>query len=249
MPSTASRIFAWTGAALFALSLGYFLYTYIVTFGETSSASDAAAWRAALWNTALFGLFAVHHSVFARTPVRAWVATHVSPRLERSLYVWVASVLLVVVCALWAPLPGVAWTMTGAWRWIVRIPLLVGIWLSLRSAGVIDIFDLAGLRQLATPNSQRPTPIHSQPPTPKAAAEFKTSGPYGLVRHPIYLGWILVVFSVPTMTMTRLAFAVVSCVYLVAAIPLEERTLRATAGAAYDRYAQRVRWRLVPGIY
>ena len=271
MPSKAPSIFAWTGAALFALSLGYFLYTYIVTFSETSSGADTSTWRAVAWNTSLFGLFAAHHSVFARTPVRTWMATHVSPRLERSIYVWAASLLLIGVCVLWTPLPGVAWTMTGAWRWVVRVPLLAGIWLSLRSAGVIDIWDLAGVRQLRTPNAHRPTPKRGTKAETAGAgeedwelgvggwelevgswestrAEFKTSGPYGLVRHPIYLGWILVVFSVPTMTMTRLAFAGISCLYLILAIPLEERTLRATAGAAYDRYTQRVRWRLIPGV-
>lgn len=291
VPSAASRIVAGTGAALFALSLGFFLYTYVVTFSETSSASDASPWRAVAWNTALFGLFAAHHSVFARTPVRAWMATHVPARLERSTYVWIASLLLIGVCALWQPLPGVAWAMTGAWRWIARVPLVVGIWLSVRSAGIIDIWDLAGIRQLSTtPNLQLPTSKHSQESRSRRATkpqpgrrhedhrepgvgsgresgvgsgwelgvgsreltmptEFKSRGPYGLVRHPIYLGWILVVFSAPTMTWTRLAFAVISCVYLILAIPLEERTLRATAGAAYDRYARRVRWRLIPGLY
>ena len=240
MPSIASRTFAWTGALLFAGSLTYFLYTYIVTFGETTSGAAApptSTWRAVAWNTALFGAFATHHSLFARTRLRSWVATHVPPRLERSLYVWVASLLLIAVCVLWAPLAGVAWSMTGPWRWVIRFPLLVGIWLTLRSAGVIDVWDLAGVRQLGTP--RRGTEEHA----------FKTEGPYGLVRHPIYLGWVLVVFSLPTMTMTQLVFAAVSCLYLVIAIPLEERTLVATAGAAYERYIQRVRWRLVPGIY
>ena len=256
--SAIERALAWTGAALFALSLGYFLYTYVVTFGEISAAATASPWRAVSWNAALFGSFAAHHSVFARLPVRAWMASHVRTRLERSVYVWIASLLLIAVCALWQPLPGVAWDMTGAWRWIIRIPLVAGIWLTLRSAGIIDIWELAGIRRLATPDVQLPTPKHSQHPTTNAqtpnhqlptAGEFKASGPYGLVRHPIYLGWIIVVFSVPTMTMTRLAFAVISCAYLVLAIPFEERTIRATAGAAYGRYAQRVRWRLVPGVW
>ena len=78
--------------------------------------------------------------------------------------------------------------------------------------------------------------------------EFRTEGPYGWVRHPIYLGWILVVFALGTMTMTRLVFAVVSSLYLLAAIPFEERTILAQA-ANYRDYQRRVRWRLIPGIY
>jgi protein-S-isoprenylcysteine O-methyltransferase Ste14 len=265
VPTAAARAFSWAGAALFALSLGYFLYTYIVTFGETGPAFATSTWRAVAWNAALFGVFAMHHSVFARVRARAWMASHLPPGLERSVYVWIASLLLIAVSALWAPLPGVAWQMTGAWRWFMRVPLFVGIWLTLRSAGVIDIWDLAGVRQLETPNSQLPTPKRGTENQPAERgegswelevgswesqdAEFKTSGPYGLVRHPIYLGWILIVFSVPTMTMTRLAFATISCLYLVVAIPFEERTIIATAGDGYRDYMRRVRWRLIPGAW
>ena len=63
-------------------------------------------------------------------------------------------------------------------------------------------------------------------------AEFKTAGPYGWVRHPIYAGWFLFVWGASTMTMTRLTFAIVSCLYLLIAIPIEERTMRSQAGDA-----------------
>jgi protein-S-isoprenylcysteine O-methyltransferase Ste14 len=69
------------------------------------------------------------------------------------------------------------------------------------------------------------------------------------VRHPIYSGWLLLVFAVPTMTMTRAVFAVVSSVYLLLAIPFEERSLRTASDGAYRRYMQQVRWKLIPGIY
>jgi protein-S-isoprenylcysteine O-methyltransferase Ste14 len=288
-------MFAWGGAGLFAFALGYFLYTYVFTFaetsGDTSRVDDGAWWRAVGWDAALFSLFAIHHSAFARQPVRAWMAAHVPPRLERSTYVWVASLLLIAVCQLWQPVDGVAWSVPGPWRWITWVVLIAGIWLTLRSAGIIDIWELAGTRQSSTPNYQLPTTKHSQLQTPKGPkrteqrepteathpddsdaswklgiggaralevgswglrprpVEFKAEGPYGWVRHPIYLGWFLIVFSPSTMTMTRLVFAVVSCAYVVIAIPLEERTLTETAGDAYRHYMRRVRWKLVPGIY
>ena len=78
--------------------------------------------------------------------------------------------------------------------------------------------------------------------------EFKTAGPYGWVRHPIYLGWILVVFAVGTMTMTRVVFAGISSLYILIAIPLEERTIRAHA-PAYDDYMRKVPRKLIPGLY
>jgi protein-S-isoprenylcysteine O-methyltransferase Ste14 len=147
--------------------------------------------------------------------------------------VWVASALFVAVCALWRPVPGVAWHVDGASRWLLLAGQAAGVWLTLRSAAMIDILELSGVRQLS--------PI-------QRTIEFKTTGPYGWVRHPIYSGWFLVVFCVPMMTMTRLVFAVTSSAYLLLAIPFEERSLRASA-SAYGEYVRRVRWKLVPGIY
>jgi protein-S-isoprenylcysteine O-methyltransferase Ste14 len=233
----AARAFAWTGAALFAAALGYFLFTYAVTFGEIIP--PPADWRDVAVDVALFSIFAVHHSVFARAPIRNWIARKISGQLERSTYVWVASLMLILVCALWRPIAGVGWEVRGAGVWLLRLAMLTGIWLSLRSAAIIDMWELAGTRQ-----------IRATPARPGVGnREFRVEGPYAWVRHPIYLGWFLVVFSVTPMTMTRLLFAVVSCVYVLIAIPLEERSLRATAGEPYARYARLVRWKLLPGVY
>ena len=249
----AARLFSWVGAALFAGSLAYFLFTYAVTFGVTTGGRWSVETLAA--DAALFGVFALHHSVFARERVRAWVGRHASPAIERSVYVWVASLMLIAVCVWWKPLPGVAWDVGGGVAWLFRGVQLFGIWLTLRSAAIIDVWELAGVRQA------RPTPsVH--PPTPKkegtastaresgvGSFEFRTDGPYGWVRHPIYLGWFLVVFAMPRMSTTQLLFAVVSSVYILIAIPLEERSLLHASGGAYDDYRRQVRWKLIPGIH
>jgi protein-S-isoprenylcysteine O-methyltransferase Ste14 len=106
------------------------------------------------------------------------------------------------------------------------------VWLTVHSAAVLGVSHLSGLK-----------------PGSASSAEFKTTGPYGWVRHPIYTGWYLTVFAAPVMTTTRLEFAAISALYLLLAIPLEERTLQASAGDGYRRYLEQVRWRLVPGIY
>ena len=227
-------MFAWGGAALFAVSLGYFLFTYFVTFGETASGALTPAAIGA--DIALFTAFALHHSVFARERVRDWVARHLSPAVERSVYVWVASLMLIAVCALWQPMPGVAWELRGVKAWLLRGVQLFGVWLTLRGAAAIDIWDLSGVRQ-----------AQGGPKGPPS--EFKTEGPYGWVRHPIYLGWFLLVFAMPLMTMTRLLFAVISGLYIVIAIPFEERSLVRASAGAYGRYQQSVRWKLVPWLY
>ncbi len=228
--SPPALLFTWLGAIVFFVSLAYFLFSYLTTFGEPASGGAAAP--AITWNVALFTVFALHHSVFARGRVRAAIARLLPQPLERSFYVWIASVLFIGVCALWQPVPGIAWRVDGPLVWVLRAVQAAGVWLTLRSAVVLDIRDLAGLRAAAG-----------------GAIEFKTSGPYGWVRHPIYTGWFLMVFAASPMTMTRLVFAAVSCAYLIIAIPLEERSMLNAAAGAYERYRKQVRWRLVPRIY
>ena len=220
------------GAGLFVLSLSYFIYRYWLVFGTPAEGPPRTG--GVVWNVVLFSVFALHHSVFARERVRHAITQALGP-LERSFYVWLASLLFIAVCKLWLPLPGTIWDVGGVARVALLLLQIGGITFSVYSAAAIDVWDLAGVRQL---NSQ-PSPVF----------EFKTTGPYGLVRHPIYLGWILIVFAVGTMTMTRFVFAIVSCAYLLLAIPLEERSLRAASGGAYDRYMQQVRRKLIPGVY
>ena len=100
---------------------------------------------------------------------------------------------------------------------------------------IIDLHTLAGLRQNAA--------------TTPGEAEFKTDGPYGWVRHPIYSGWFLLVFATAPMTGTRLLFAVISTAYLIAAIPFEERSLLETHRQTYGAYQQQMRWRLIPFVW
>lgn len=236
-PSQVLRAFAWTGAALFLVSLSYFLFSYAVTFGETAPAGESTG-SAVPIDVALFTLFALHHSVFARARVRAWVERHVPPGLERSFYVWVSSLMLIGVCALWQPVPGVAWQVTGAAAWALYAAQLAGVWLALRSAAIIDIWELSGVRGQGSGARGQ-----------DSVTEFKATGPYGWVRHPIYSGWFLMVFCAPVMTMTRLVFAIVSSAYVLIAIPFEEGSLMKSSGGAYGEYTRRVRWKVVPGIY
>lgn len=223
------RAFAWAGAAVFVLSLGIFLFSYLLRFAAVAPGPPRALPVAI--DVAIFSVFALHHSVFARERIRAWVTRHVPRDLERSFYVWVASLLLIGVVAIWQPVGGVAWQADGWAWWGLHALQAWGVWLTLRSAALIDVFELAGVRRSAAP------------------VEFKTRGPYGWVRHPIYSGWFLLVFCVGTMTGTQLTFAIISSLYVLIAIPFEERSLRATTDGAYDRYVQRVRWKLVPGLY
>jgi protein-S-isoprenylcysteine O-methyltransferase Ste14 len=227
--------FSRLGAGLFAASLGWFVFSYFVRFPALPAARDAAV--AAAWDVALFTAFAAHHSVFARDAVRVRFE-RLFPGRERSVFVWVASLLFAVVCAAWAGVSGTVWDVRGAFAWAFYAVTLSGIMLTLRAAAILDIWELAGTRP----------PRHAAG-AHDGTATFTRQGPYGWVRHPIYAGWFLVVFSVPTMTATQLVFAVVSSAYLIVGMVFEERSLVTAAPQAYRAYQREVRWKVVPGIY
>ena len=226
--------FVWIGAILFPVSLISFLVVYGIILDQPGPAGTPMA-EAAIIDVALFSMFALHHSALARTGARAWISRSVSPQLERSVYVWIASLLFLAVCLLWRPLPGLAWTVEQPVAvWTLRLIQFVGLSLTLRAAAIVDIFELNGVNQF----HQRVRPV-----------EFKVQGPFGLVRHPIYLGWVLIVFGPTRMTMSRLLFAVISSAYLLIAIPWEERSLVEAFGDRYRAYQQQVRSRIFPGLW
>lgn len=241
VPSRLARRLALGGLFFFVDSLLYFVYRYVVVFGRETV--GPISYRAITADVVLFSVFALHHSLFARDLFRKSIVRLVGT-LERSVYVWVASALFIAVCALWRPVAGVAWRVNQpVLAWSIVAAQIVGMWLSLRSAFLIDIRELSGLKQLDEDTVQVGRFL-SDPPI-----EFKARGPYGWVRHPIYSGWLLIVFAVPVMTLTRLVFAVTSSVYLLIAIPFEERSLRRSSQGAYDRYIREVRWKLVPRLF
>jgi protein-S-isoprenylcysteine O-methyltransferase Ste14 len=108
---------------------------------------------------------------------------------------------------------------------------LAGLLLIAGAVRAIDALELAGIR------------THSR------SDSLQITGPYHLVRHPLYLGWMLATFGPAHMTGDRLAFAAISAFYLVIAVPFEERSLAADFGDAYRRYQVLVRWRIVPYVY
>ncbi len=234
--SGAAQGVAWAGGAVFVGSLIYFAYCYAIAFGRPAAGGgpDRGAGGPVLVDLALFTLFALHHSLFARAGVKGWIRRVAPAYLERSLYVWVGSLLFIATCACWREVPGVVWQAAGAGRLaFFGVQAAAGLF-TLIAARRLDVLELAGIRQVTAPAGATP--------------HLDQSGPYALVRHPVYLGWFAVVWLTPVMTGTRFVFAIVSCAYLVIAVPFEERDLRRTFGG-YDAYARRVRWRILPGVF
>lgn len=224
------------GGLTFVASLAYFAVSYTGRFGAVLDPASSPARTPVVVDAALFTAFALHHSIFARTGVKTAITRLVPQDLERSAYVWIASVLFIAVCAWWQPVPGVLWRLDGLWRLPAIAAQIVAGGATLVAARQLGVLRLAGVQQVSATGA-------IEPPT------LDDSGLYGIVRHPIYLAWIVLVWATPTMTATRLTFAAISSAYLVAAVPFEERDLRRLFGEAYARYSRRVRWRIIPGVY
>ena len=237
--SRAARIFTWLGCAAFVASLGYFIFFYTVTLDVALPfESTAAIVRAIAVDAVLFTLFALHHSILARPPIRQAVRANISPTLERALYVWVASALFALVCFSWIRIPaGFVLIAEGPLLWIVRTAQFAGVALIVLAARSIDPLELAGVRQLHGPRQ------------PTDTAGVSRTFPYNLVRHPMYLGWMLTTLGTSPMTADRLLFAGIGALYLVVAIPWEERALVNAFGDAYVRYQATVSARLIPRIW
>jgi protein-S-isoprenylcysteine O-methyltransferase Ste14 len=233
-------LLAWGGAVTFFISLAYGAASYLGPFGRST---PFGAWpdevEAISIDIGLFTLFATHHSIMARAGAKAWITAVVPSHLERSAYVWIASLLFLLVCASWQPVGGEVYRLDGVLAAAAVSIQAAGVLLTAAGVSILSWSELAGLRQAFVWG-------------PHAAGEGQVTfsrGVYGFVRHPVYLGWMLMTLAAPHLTGTRLVFAVVSSVYLLVAIPWEERSLIAEYGEPYLRYRRQVRWRVVPGIY
>jgi methanethiol S-methyltransferase len=241
-PGVPALAFAIAGGGVFAASLIGFGWNLRAggSLGMDAGPWTSAGWRALGGDLALFSAFALHHSVFARLGLKQALARRLPAGLERSTYVWISSLLFILTWAWWLPVPGRPWAFHGVAALALAVLQGAGVIVTLAAARRLSIFDLSGVAQVLDAHRPRPE---------AAGAPLVSDGLYGLVRHPIYLGWLLIVWPAPVMTGTRAAFAAISTVYLLVAIPFEERSLRASLGEAYARYRKVVRWRMLPFVY
>jgi len=230
-----SRLFALSASVAYLASLGYFVYAY-AQFGTPAGRWHSSAWLAIAQNVLMFSVFAAHHSVLARQGTKRSLRRWVPPHLERAGYVGGSAVLFAMTLSLWQPVPGLAWNLTGPWFVVSEVICLTGVVVIGISVSSLDLLAYLGLRQGLG--------LAAGPPE-----TLRMDGPYRLVRHPVYLGWILLVWSLPVMTGTRLVFAAISTIYILLVMPYEEASFRRAYGAQYDAYATQVRWRLFPGLH
>jgi protein-S-isoprenylcysteine O-methyltransferase Ste14 len=224
------------GVVTYAIFFGTFLYQIgfvegmvvpkAMNDGVTSLITQAIA-----INLGLLSLFAIQHTIMARLSFKKWWTQVVPEPIERSIFVLLASLLLLLLNWQWRPMPEHVWHIEGdLGRNALYGVSLAGWGLVLYATFVINHFDLFGLRQVWLYfKGQEYKPV-----------EFKQTVLYSWVRHPIMLGFLIAFWATPDMTQGHLLFALVTTAYVVIGVNIEERTLLALHGEDYRQYRRRV---------
>ncbi|MFK7915475.1 MAG: methanethiol S-methyltransferase [Pseudomonadales bacterium] len=228
------------------LLLGYGALCYLVFFASflyavgfiggfavpvTLDAAPQTDWlTAALIDVGLLALFALQHSIMARPAFKRWWTRFIPKSAERSTYVLFSSLALGAIFAWWEPLGGEIWRIDGdLGRGLLYAGFAAGWAVVLWSTFLINHFDLFGLRQVWLAFTQQPY----------SELKFVTPWVYQVIRHPLYLGWLLVIWCTPDMTVAHLLFAALVTGYIFMGIYLEERDL-CDAHPDYADYRRRV---------
>ena len=225
------------GLVAYVIFLGAFLYAIAFVTGlpivpktiDIGAASPLV--EAVLVNLVLMSLFALQHSIMARQGFKRWWTQFVPRAIERSTYVLLASLVLILLMWQWQPITGVVWQVADpTLARAVQAVSFIGWGIVLLSTFLINHFELFGLQQVIMNLAGR---AEGEP-------HFKAPMLYRFVRHPIYLGFIIAFWAAPTMTLGHLLFAAVTTAYIFVGIALEERDLVALFGDEYRRYRARV---------
>lgn len=203
----------------------------VVVPKSIDTGTESSATEAVVVNLLLMALFAVQHSVMARRQFKAWWTTYVPKPVERSTYVLLSSICLLLLFWQWRPMASIVWQVEDPDLAATIAAFSLGGWIVVfASTFMINHFELFGLEQVTNHLLEKePVPPH-----------FRTPLLYKFVRHPLYLGLIIAFWAAPTMTVGHLLFAAVTTIYILVGISLEERDLIELFGEQYRQYGRRV---------
>ena len=187
--------------------------------------------EALIVNVLLMSVFAIQHSVMARKSFKQWWTQYVPKPVERSTYVLLSSLTLMLLFWQWRPMPAIVWRIEDPDTAVTIVTIsFVGWVIVFTSSFLINHFELFGLHQVANNLTGRQMPTQA----------FRTPLFYNFVRHPLYLGFIIAFWATPEMTVGHLLFAIVTTGYIFVGIFLEERDLTELFGENYRQYKRKV---------
>ena len=231
-----SAIFIY-GILAYCIFLIAFLYAIgflgnIIVPKSIDSGTETTLFSSIIINVILLSVFALQHSIMARPAFKKWFTTIISPAMERSTYILLSSLSLLLIYWQWQPITTIVWEVENETVIIVLKGIFFLGWLIvLLSTFMINHFELFGLAQIFDNLKNRQTP------NPK----FQTNYLYKIVRHPIMLGFIIAFWATPHMTIGHLLFTLVTTIYILIAVKyLEEKDLRKFIGKKYETYQKEV---------
>jgi protein-S-isoprenylcysteine O-methyltransferase Ste14 len=205
--------------------------TDLVVPKSVDTGAEVPLAEALLVDLLLMSVFAIQHSVMARRQFKRWWTRFVPKSVERSTYVLLSSLALILLFWQWRPIQAEVWRIDNPQLAMAVTALSFGgCLIALTSTFLINHFELFGLHQVTSNLTGRNMP----------APRFRAPLYYQFVRHPIYLGFIIAFWATPTMTVGHLLFAAVTTAYIFVGIMLEERDLIDLFGDEYRRYKDRV---------
>ena len=222
------------GAYLVAMANIAYIVGFLADFGVPKGVNDGIPgplWPSVALNLGLIWLFGLHHSATARRWFKAHLTRIVPPALERATYLYMTALATALLVIFWTPIPVMVWSVeTPVVYWSIWVAFLA-VWAMMFSAtfhfGHFGFFGLA----------QAWARLKGRPPE---GGSFCARWLYGIVRHPISLGWILTPWLTPHMTVGQITFAVGTAVYVLVATVFEERDLVEELGDRYRSYRARV---------
>jgi protein-S-isoprenylcysteine O-methyltransferase Ste14 len=224
---------------IFAYLVGLFGLTYFILFlggwdflplhiHSKTPHDNLQAW---IINTALMLLFALQHSVMARPTFKQWLTRLIPAATERSTYVLLSGVVMLLMCYYWQPIAGSLWQVDQGLLYTLLVAgYLFGWAFAMTATFLINHFELMGLQQVYLHLKQLPKP----------EAHFTERWFYRMVRHPLQLGVLMGIWFTPHMSMTHFSLALTMTVYILIGLQFEEKDLAASLGEKYRDYQKRV---------
>lgn len=199
-----------------------------VSLGEFKAES---VYLALLININLIILFGLQHSIMARSNFKKWITRYIPETIERSTYMLFSGVVSIVAIYFWQPLPGTVWSVNDATMQVILWAFYTAGWAYLLVATfVTNHFELMGLRQVYL--YFRNKPYTNLPFTRKYMYRYS--------RHPMMLGFLIGMWSVPVMSFSHFVMATLLTLYIVVGVFFEERDLLTQFGETYAYYKNEV---------